>query len=153
MASSAHRRDLLMSSETSASITPSAWFIGRLSTICMSRLLSRTRTVFECSLSRFSPIRAFLRLVPDSMLNGMVAIEITIEPAFWAYSAMTGAAPVPVPPPMPVMMKVRSTSLNMPQKRLAQLRAHCSPTSGRPPAPRPWVSSPRSARGSRTWCP
>ena len=56
-----------------------------------------------------------------------------------AARAITGAAPVPVPPPMPAATKSICAPSRCSRISSRLSSADCSPTSGRMPAPRPWV--------------
>src|SRR3989338_2504627 len=71
--------------------------------------------------------------------KGYVTIATTIAPSSFAMRATTGAAPVPVPPPIPAH---RNTSWLSPSVCLSislLASAHFCPTSGKPPAPSPFV--------------
>ena len=57
-----------------------------------------------------------------------------------AICAITGAAPVPVPPPIPQVMNTISCPWIRFRSSSRLSSAACSPTSGRAPAPRPFVS-------------
>ena len=68
----------------------------------------------------------------------------TIAPFSFAILATTGIAPVPVPPPIPAAMNTRLQSFVRSSMSLLDISALFSPISGKPPAPRPWVSCPPS---------
>ena len=79
------------------------------------------------------------RLGP-SKPNGFVMTATVRMPRLLAICATTGAAPVPVPPPMPAVMKTMSQPSSDASISRWLSRAASAPTSGRAPAPRPFVS-------------
>ena len=67
-----------------------------------------TISVSTFSLRRCTPLSACTARRRPSNPNGRVTTPIVNEPALWAISAITGAAPVPVPPPSPAVMNTMS---------------------------------------------
>ena len=74
-----------------------------------------------------------------SKWNGLVTTPMVRMPCSRAAAAMTGAAPVPVPPPMPAVTNTMLAPSSSCRISGSASSAAWRPTSGRAPAPRPWV--------------
>src|SRR5229473_6293477 len=80
-----------------------------------------------------------MRWTPSNW-NGLVTTPTVRMPDSRAMRAMTGAAPVPVPPPMPAVMNTMFEPCIDSSRSSTASSAAARPTSGRAPAPRPWVT-------------
>mmetsp|Transcript_21995 Transcript_21995/g.50159 ORF Transcript_21995/g.50159 Transcript_21995/m.50159 type:complete len:305 (-) Transcript_21995:118-1032(-) len=118
----------------------------------ISRSLSLDTTMMVSTLFLSSSIASlawFILLLP-SKLNGLVTMATVRAPDSLAISATTGAAPDPVPPPIPLVTKHKSAPDTIADTSCRLSSAACRPTTGRPPAPRPRVTS---IPMFRTWAP
>ena len=123
----------------SASLNASC--IGRPPISCNKR--SFETTIILSTLERNSSIPSiacFLRFIP-SKVNGLVITPTVNAPNSRAILAKTGAAPVPVPPPIPAAMKTISAPSRAVLISPSDSKAAFFPTSGLPPAPKPFVKS------------
>ena len=79
-----------------------------------------------------------IRCAP-SKWKGLVTTATVRIPCSRTARAITGAAPVPVPPPMPAVMNTMWLPESWSRISSSASSAAARPTSGRAPAPRPWV--------------
>src|SRR3989344_1236953 len=122
------------------SAMPKASFSGLLPASSTSFWFSITITVSQTSLNFAMPSSALFILAP-SILKGSVTAAITIAPISLARYATTGADPVPVPPPSPHVRNSKSQPWRDSLMSFLDSSAAFLPTSGKPPAPIPLVSS------------
>mmetsp|Transcript_32717 Transcript_32717/g.37217 ORF Transcript_32717/g.37217 Transcript_32717/m.37217 type:complete len:261 (-) Transcript_32717:500-1282(-) len=88
-------------------------------------------------ISAMAALAVSMRFFP-SKLKGVVTIPTVKQPASFAISATTGAAPDPVPPPIPAVTKHRLASRTIDAISLRASSAAPRPTSAAPPAPNPF---------------
>ena len=79
-----------------------------------------------------------MRCAP-SKWKGLVTTPTVRMPCSRTARAITGAAPVPVPPPMPAVMNTMWLPESWSRISSSASSAAARPTSGRAPAPSPWV--------------
>src|SRR6267143_648894 len=122
-----------------SSATLNAALIGRRGTSSRSLSLYITIAVSVNLRSLSSPASAFSIRIRPSDLNGIVTTPIVRAPSSFAIRATYWAEPVPVPPPMPAVMNTTWEPRRNSRISSSFSWAACSPTSGRAPAPRPFV--------------
>ena len=108
----------------------------------LSRSLSLGTTTSESTyfLRNLIPRSACSPLFFPSNLKGFVTTPTVRMPISLAIFAIIGAAPVPVPPPIPHVTKIISDPAMNFSRSSRFSSADFWPTSGFPPAPRPFVS-------------
>ena len=100
-----------------------------------------TINVSTCRCSSSIPASAERIRREPSKMKGLVMTPTVRIFSSRAACAITGAAPVPVPPPIPAAMKHICAPANAVLTCSMVSSAAARPTSGRDPAPRPWVIS------------
>ena len=92
----------------------------------------------NCSNSSIPASAWVIRWLPSNW-KGLVTTPTVRMPCSFAARAITGAPPVPVPPPMPAAMNIMLAPSSSAMISSIASSAAAQPTSGRDPAPRPWV--------------